>query len=143
MPASDAQLERLSRKLRFLLSNERLTVPMLAEYLEVSRSTLQHVVDGKSMPPDALLRRLSNHFGVPESFFMGTGDSTAVKKNKGRTRAGGKSSKKKKPVLNLKAVATRHQALVELLVSKGLIKASEYQEAIQKTEDRRPAEPTR
>jgi hypothetical protein len=53
-----------------------------------------------------------------------------------RPVGGGTKRTKGGSALNVRAVATRHQALVELLVEKGVVSARDYHEMVQKIQSR-------
>ena len=129
------------KKIQFLISTNHVTVPQLAHEIGVQHRTLQDVVDGLSFPTEAMVRRCAKYFGVKESFITGEEAASTERSGSSSSRKGGSRGSKpgssaSKSSLNVRTVATRHQALVELLIEKGVIQAREYQEKVAQVEGR-------
>jgi hypothetical protein len=166
------------RKLQFLLDTNHVTVMSLAERTGITKKLIQDILDGASLPTEAMLRKFAEFFGVTLEFILGRDDGASTQRGSaavrspstGRSSSGkgsagiakGSSGVRKGSAgvakgsagpgrgtapagkrtkgagsLNIRAVATRHQALVELLVEKGVISARDYSELVQRIEKRR------
>jgi len=152
------------RKLQFLLDTNHVTVMAIAERTGIPKKLIQDILDGASLPTEAMLRKFADFFGVTLEFILGRDDGGSASRGSGATRSssaartspgkgsagigkGSAGTAKGAPVpgkrtktagsLNIRAIATRHQALVELLVEKGMISARDYHEMVQKIEKRR------
>ncbi len=152
--------ESTGHKIGFLIETNHLTVPNLAQAISVSASALQEVVDGQALASEVLVKKICEHLKVHESFFAHDGQQAAASPSPSERRpsSDGKddspsSSTEWDPlfhtlegfssadssssgVLTLKALAARHQALVELLVLKGVISGTDYRESIYRVEQR-------
>ncbi len=136
--SSSADDGSIARKIHFLVNTHRTTVQDLAAALNVRREVLQDIIDGRMQPPSSLLEAMASHFGVTPDFFRfseplpkktATGQDFPVKatprqKNKSRSLGG------------MKALAVRHQALLEALISTGILSAADYHQHILKVEQR-------
>ena len=147
--------EVVIRKIRFLIDAHHETVPGLARGIGVLPNTIQDVLDGQAFPSRALVRRIAERFSLPVEFFSaevgssseskGTGSgsraarkssqkSASSRSSKGApsTPAKGKVSATAKPVawaqdkVAVPGTAILQQALIELLIQKGLISADEW-----------------
>lgn len=132
-----------ARKIRFLLETHHYTVPFVAEELGITRASLQEVLDERREPTSSLLSKLSVYFSVPKDFFGGiaTQDPAAVidplldfDAPPAKSSAGGKAAKSKP--LDLRGLALRYQALIELLVAKGIFTAADYRNQVEQVEGR-------
>ncbi|MEM7165891.1 MAG: hypothetical protein AAF581_10525 [Planctomycetota bacterium] len=128
----------ISRRIRFLLENHRLTVPQAATLLEMRARLLQEVLDGQTLPTDMMLEKVSAHFGVPLTFLRG-GDSEpeASEESVPDLYAAPERTGSTPPAkLTLRTLATRHQALVELLIKNGVLTAADYNALIAEVDKR-------
>ena len=129
------------KKIQFLITTNHATIPQLADAIGVQQSALQDVVDGLSFPTEAMIRRCAKHFGVKASFITGEEEPRDERPGSSSARKGGSRGSKpgssaSRNSLNVRTVATRHQALVELLIEKGVIQTREYQEKVAQVEGR-------
>ena len=149
------------KKLRFLIDANHETVPRMAESMGISRETLLDVLDGVVHPTESFVRKCADHFGVSYEFMTGQETPRKSAGAKGRSPGGapaeGGAVAERRPAtpptaaasgddargearptatLTVRTVATRVQALVELLVEKGVMTPREYQEKVREVEDR-------
>lgn len=135
------------RKLQFLIDTNHVTIPQVADTIGVPTSILQQVLDGVSHPTESLIRKCADYFGVTFEFITGQETTTpeAASPAHGRARpmrepksvtTDKSDDSKSKGTLNVRTLATRHQALLELMIEKGLITAREYQEQVKVVEGR-------
>ncbi len=136
------------RKLQFLISTNNVTAQQLARTTGLSQKNVQEILDGVSLPTESMLRKCADFFGVTLEFVMGKDDGKGAKQTAPRSHSSGSKSgappagqtspKAAAPSgpLNLRTIATRHQALIELLIEKRVITAREYHDMVQKIEGR-------
>ena len=134
------------RKLQFLIDTNHVTIPQVADTIGVPTAVLQQVLDGVSHPTESLIRKCADYFGVTFEFITGQETTTpeAAAPAHGRARPIRESKpnveksedSKSKGTLNVRTLATRHQALLELMIEKGLITARDYQEQVKVVEGR-------
>ena len=62
-------LEKIAKKIRFLLQNESLTVNNLASRLGVSKEYLREVIDARANPTRNLIQKICTNFAVKPEFF--------------------------------------------------------------------------
>lgn len=136
----EAQRAVISRRIRFLLENHRLTVPQAATLLEMRGKLLQEVLDGQALPTDMMLEKISAHFEVDRAFLSGGDAAPRPSEEESvpdlfatNVRAGAATPPAK---LTLRALAIRQQALIELLIKKGTLTAAEYHACIAEIEKR-------
>lgn len=161
--ADRAALERVARKIRFLLNNESLTVRNLAARIGVSREYLKDVVDAHARPTRHLLIKLCSVFNVKLEFFgpaaldfefeeevdgngVGGGPRSASNAGVGvlprstpqvgRGKRGKKEESKKKRKFDLAELAAHHQALLDCLLEKRVFTADEYQKKLEEVRAR-------
>lgn len=155
------------RRIRFLLENNRLPVHRAAELMGVRKSVLQDVLDRKNQPTEELLRKIAAYFDVELEFICGAEESVSspgasASASKGPTSTPKKASPEARTLgkatpagsssarskgspkkssrgtkLNTRSLASRHQALLELLLEKRVITAAEYHARIEEVENRR------
>ena len=147
--------EVVIRKIRFLIDAHHETVPGLARGIGVLPNTIQDVLDGQAFPSRALVRRIAERFSLPVEFFSaevgshseskatGSGHRTARKSpQKSASPRSPKGARSTKAAAKVPATAKRdaraqdkvaapgaavlQQALIELLIQKGLISADEW-----------------
>lgn len=137
--------DSVARKIRFLMETNHFTVPFVAEELGVTRATLQDVLDERREPTKALLDKIARYFSVPKHFFGEVVEAPAPAVPdpldfgpvKPATSAKAGSSKTaRRAALDLRGLATRYQALVELLVARGVFTAAEYRAQVEQVEER-------
>lgn len=137
--------DSVARKIRFLMETNHFTVPFVAEELGVTRATLQDVLDERREPTKALLEKIARYFSVPKNFFGEVVEAPApavadpldfgpVKP--AAPAKGGNSKTARRAALDLRGLATRYQALVELLVARGVFTAAEYRAQVEQVEER-------
>ena len=155
MATHTEQLERIAKKIRFLLHNEALTVNNVAGRLGVPKEFLRDIVDAKARPTRHIMQKLCMFFEVkPEFFGEGiqellwddpeagddemAGLEAAVQAQKAgvdqpanASSTGGpgktpESPKKRRRKFDLAELAAHHQALLECLLDKKLIDREEY-----------------
>ena len=139
------------KKIQFLIDANHVTVPQVADTIGMPHKALLDVLDGISHPTESVLRRCADYFGVTFEFITGQEAPAKGGKSSGSTgarprsaggsapRAGGRerpAPEAPSPTLNVRTIATRFQALVELLIEKGVISAREYHERVKKVEER-------
>ena len=139
------------RKLQFLIDTNHVTVPQVANTIGVPVQTLQQVLDGAAHPSESPVRKCADYFGVTFEFITGqevtAPEAAPPAHGRAKRSRDTKSTKasaatdplddgKSKGTLNVRTLATRHQALLELLIQKGLITAREYQDQVKIVEDR-------
>ncbi len=146
----DMQSKKTIRKIQFLIDANHVTVPQVADTIGVPHRTLQDVLDGIAHASEGLIRKCADYFGVTLEFITGQeapapkaappahGRATPWDGGKTAVRASATPAPTEKPLgaLNVRTVATRHQALVELLIEKGIISARDYHEKVRKVEGR-------
>ncbi len=141
----DMQSTQTIRKIQFLVDTNHVTVSQVADTIGVPRSTLQDVLDGIAHASESLVRKCADYFGVTMEFI--TGIEAPAKKAAplahGRATSWGTTPAPAAPVpekvagsLNVRTLATRHQALVELLIEKGIVSARDYHDLVRKVEER-------
>lgn len=150
----DSAPRTIVRKMHFLIETNRRTVHQVAAGLDITSKSLQDVLDGVSHPTEGLIEKFAKFFGVSIGFITGqepakpgparsgpSGRRTPSSSSPARPRPGTppSSSRGRTPAPanggNV-LLATRIQALVELLVEKGIITAREYSERVQQVEQR-------
>ncbi|MAW76988.1 MAG: hypothetical protein CMJ95_06290 [Planctomycetes bacterium] len=145
MPKQDKTVDELTseskevvRKIRFLIDAHHETVPGLAKGVGVMPETIQDVLDGQSLPSGALIRRIADRFSLPIDFFTTEVSFDMKSKQKVRSTRAAKTAnprrssspsaqgKKKSPSVGAQDGALLQQALIELLIQKGVISADEW-----------------
>ena len=127
--------EQVVRKIRFLIDAHHETVPGLAKGVGVLPDTIQDVLDGQSLPSSALVRRIAERFSLPLDFF--SSEACRAPKPKRAVRKKGSAASQAQPSTqapreNKSAVngtqdeSLLQQALIELLIQKGVISADEW-----------------
>ncbi|MCI0651588.1 MAG: helix-turn-helix domain-containing protein [Planctomycetes bacterium] len=135
-------LEATVRKIRFLVQTHHVTVPDLEHDLGIRVKTLQNVLDGESRPSGLLLERLASYFGVTVEFLTGAKaaameDTLSPSAAQGHGHGGGHGGgASRASPLGLADVAVRLQAMVELLVEKGVCSGAEYHSAVERVKER-------
>lgn len=128
------------KKVQFLIDANHETVPAVARAIGVTQLILQDVLDGNSDISPSLVARLARHFQVDEFFLTGVVAVRGVEKKQpdpisevnpaveeGNEQPGEISVPE---TLNLKMLAVRHQALVELMIEKKVFTSAEYHSSI-------------
>ena len=138
--SSSADNESIARKIQFLVTTHRTTLQDLAGALNVRREILQEIIDGRAPPTPAILDAMAGHFGVTSDFFLDSEvrprpeeeaqQESPAKKTTTRLRG------KTRSISGVKALAVRHQALLEALISKGILSPADYHEHILQVEQR-------
>ena len=125
------------KKIQFLITTNHVTIPQLAHAIGVQQRALQDVVDGLAFPTEAMVRRCADYFGVKPHFITGEEDPARTPRPGSAGMRKGPPGRASRNTLNIRTVATRHQALVELLIEKGVITARDYQEKVAQVEVRK------
>ena len=136
VPADTDATRATTRRIRFLLDNHRLTVPEAARLLEMRPQVLQEVLDGLALPSDGLLKKISKHFGVDRAFLLGVDESSEPPAEETSDDSGDPPTSTGSRTLDVRTLATRYQALLELLIEREVITAAEYHEQITDVESR-------
>lgn len=134
-----AQNKRAVRRIQFLLDNNRLSVHEAAVRLSVRQPVLQAVLDGRSLPTEALLRKIAAYFEIDFEFLSSDGREPEIEPAPRASSAPAAAADKSPPAsskLDLRTLAIRHQALLETLVKKGLISAAEYRLQVEEVQSR-------
>ena len=137
--STDPVSEKFARKLRFLLSNESVTIDSVARQVGFTPEQLQYVVDGASKPTRHLVDRLCEVFGVRPTFFGKDIDRALVSEPAGEI--GGKPTGvtfkpdggeliPKKRKFDLAELAAHHQALLECLFEKRILLPDDYEKKL-------------
>ncbi len=158
--AWDSSPQRTVRKLQFLIDTHHVTVQMLADSIGVPHKTLFEVLDGVALPTEGFIRKCAEYFEVPLEFVSGQGTSSKSKegvtksrspqktaraskeaKGTGRTRSSQRtpsrrSQEQASESLNVRTLAIRHQALLELLIEKRVLTPQEYHDQVKRIEER-------
>ncbi|MDY4146871.1 MAG: helix-turn-helix transcriptional regulator [Acidaminococcus fermentans] len=70
MPTAEELKELFSKRLSALLQENNMNQAELAKLLGVSESTVGKWLLMKSLPRMGIIQKLSDHFGVPKSYFL-------------------------------------------------------------------------
>ena len=143
---SEIDWDQAARRIRFLIETHHLTIPDVAFDLGVSQVTLQEILDGQARASEYLIVAASNYFGVTVDFLL-SDQTTPPRKKRPASPTSSSSSPSSAPSIVKKSagrsgatvgdLAVRHQALVELLIEKGVIQASELNAAVDRVEFRK------
>ncbi len=158
--AWDSSPQRTVRKLQFLIDTHHVTVQMLADSIGVPHKNLFDVLDGVALPTEGFIRKCAEYFKVPLEFITGQEAPTESKdggKKSRRSQNSGRDSKRvqgaertrssqRRPSrgqrtrtpesLNVRKLAIRHQALLELLIEKRVLTPQEYHDQVKRIEER-------
>jgi len=135
--------EHPARKIKFLLKNYSMSPQVFTEKIGITMESLRDILDEREMPTPHILYKICNLFNLSEGYFGNAlrslpGTTSRRGKNKGsvtiaadelvkelRSKTG--LSRNSNNKLDMAAdLAARHQALVDLLVSKKVITSGEY-----------------
>ena len=143
--------ETISKRIRFLMQTRSMTMGDLAQRIGVTREHMRYVLDGLSWPTKHLLEKICVTFDVKMDYFGpnldellgGTvisttdfidptaGDEEASASGQGSQGSqGGQAEKKSKRKFDLAEMAAHHQALLEALVEKKILRPGEYEKKL-------------
>ena len=141
----DYSPQAVIKKIQFLINANHETVPAVARAIGVTQVALQDVLDGNSIVSQPVISRIANHFRVDDQFLTGV-PAVDVRGTSPENPLPGKNLGSKNPVtpggvstvptLNLKMLAVRHQALLELCLEKGVFTTEVYHSRIGEVEKR-------